>query len=88
MKECKIITINDASEVELMNQDFHRVTELPWTESVLNQYLNEGYVISHIVPEVMPAVQEEGNYTFFKGGFTFFLERETEHDVEMISLEE
>lgn len=76
MKECKIIHINDGTAREITNGNRHFVEDYPWTEEQLNRYLNEGYELKHMVPMVTPAIQGEGNYSFYKSGFAFYLERE------------
>lgn len=86
MKECKILTINDGTGTELVNGNCHYVEELPWTAAVLNKYVSEGYTVAHIVPMFNPAIQKPGVYSFYRGGYTFFLERECGEPVEMIDL--
>lgn len=75
MKECKVIHINDGSTSVLENGNFHFVEEFDWTEMYLNRLLSEGWELKHMAPEVTPAIQGEGSYSFYKSGFTFYLER-------------
>lgn len=80
-KKCKLIHINDGTATEIVNGNRHFVEEYTWAEDYLNRYLREGYELKHMVPMVTPSLQQEGNYTFYKSGFTFYLEREeTEED--------
>ena len=84
MIECKIITINDATGREKFNIDYHRLEEYPWSDEVLNWYLNEGFEIKHVVQLFHPGTQgQSGEYNFYVAGWTIFLERETEEDVRM-----
>ena len=76
MKECKMIHINDGSSSTLENGNFHFVEEFDWTAMYLNRLLSEGWEVRHMVPEVSPAIQGDNSYYFYKGGFTFYLERE------------
>ena len=75
-KKIKIIHINDGTGREQENGGFHFVEDFPWTESYLQRYLREGYEVKFMVPEVSPAVQGEGRYSFYKSGYTFYLEKE------------
>ena len=75
-KKIKIIHINDGTGKERENGGFHFVEDFPWTEKYLQRYLREGYEIKCMVPEVSPAIQGEGRYSFYKSGFTFLLEKE------------
>lgn len=75
-KQCKVIHINDGSASIRENGNFHFVEEFDWTESYLNRFLNDGWEVKHMVPEVTPAIQGDGSYNFYKSGFTFYLERD------------
>ena len=76
MKECRIITVNDGKERELSNGNYLYVCDYPATEKVVNEYLKEGWDIVHMTPVIDPAINREGDFTFYKGGYTFYLERE------------
>ena len=45
-------------------------------ERYVNEYLEEGWKFVHMMPVVEPAINEIGAYNFYKGGYTFYLERE------------
>lgn len=75
-KQCKVIHINDGSASVRENENFHFVEEFDWTESYLDRLLSEGWEVRLMVPEVTPALQGDGSYSFYKSGFTFYLERE------------
>lgn len=76
-KECKIIHINDGSAKVQQNENFHFVESFDWTAEYLSRFLNEGWKVTHMVPEISPAIQgETGSYAFYKSGWTFFLERD------------
>lgn len=76
MKECKIIHINDGNSETIRNEGFLFVEEMSYTEKIIGEYLNAGYEVKHIVPEISPAKQSEGLFTFYKDGITVYLERE------------
>ena len=76
MTECKIINFNDGTGVEITNGDWRFSEEFPWIEEELEKLFSEGFKLTHVVPMLTPALQGEGNYTFYRGGFTVFLERE------------
>ena len=76
MKKCKVIHINDGTASVLENGNFRFVEEFNFTESYLNDLLSKGWEVKHMVPEVMPAIPSDGSYSFYKSGFTFYLERE------------
>ena len=76
MMQCKILHINDGTSTVLTNGDRHFMEEYSWAESVIEKYLNEGYVVKHIIPEIEPGTIKEGSLTFYKGGFTVYLEKE------------
>ena len=76
MTECKIINFNDGTGVTLTNGDWHYSEEFTWVEEELEKLFSEGFRLTQVVPMLTPAVQGEGNYTFYRGGCTVFLERE------------
>ena len=79
-KEMKIITVNDGTREVLTNGNRHFAEEYTWAESVLEMYVNAGYKIVQIVQDVTPTINKPGNYSFYKTGFTAFLEREVKSD--------
>ena len=76
MKECKIITINDGNAREIANGNRLFVEEFETTEAIIGDLINDGWKVVSFAPDYNPAVQDSGNYTFYKGGLTFYLERE------------
>ncbi|MDO5132783.1 MAG: hypothetical protein Q4D81_07355 [Eubacteriales bacterium] len=76
MKECRIITINDGREKELANGNWLHIEEFPRMAEIIGKYLQEGWEVVHFVPVYNPAVHEEGKFSFYRGGYTFYLERE------------
>lgn len=76
MKECKIIHIHDGNPVEISNGNRFFQEDFPQTEQVINDYLNQGFEVKQILPQYTPAIQEEGNLSFYKSGVLIYLERE------------
>ena len=76
MKKCKVIHINDGTASVRENGKFRFVEEFDFTESYLNDLLSKGWEVKHMVPEVTLAIQCDGSYSFYKSGYTFYLERE------------
>ena len=50
--------------------------DYPWAEKIVNRYLEEGYEVKQMIPIFDPAIQREGVYTFYRSGFTLYLEKE------------
>ncbi|MBR4446660.1 MAG: hypothetical protein IKS37_12280 [Solobacterium sp.] len=76
MKEVRILTINDGKEEVLANGDYFYAETYPRTEAMVQEYLNDGWNLIHVMKDFNPAIQKEGNYTFYRGGITFMFERE------------
>ena len=76
MKDCKIIHIHDGKGKNIKTEKFFSVEELEESEKILNNYLAQGYEVKHIISNVSPNILKEGNWTFFKDGFTVYLEKE------------
>lgn len=75
MKECKILHINDGSAKELANGNFHFMEEYEWAEEVLRAYLEKGYEVRQMIPNLTPGRLERG-VAFYDTGFLVYLERE------------
>jgi len=88
MKQCKIIHINDGKPQELYSEDRYYSDCYPRMEAELEAYLNEGYEVRQVLPHVTPAIQGDGNYSFYETGYTFYLEREVEPETEEKSFED
>ncbi len=76
MKECKIITINDGNAKEITNGNLLFVEEFKATEKIIGELINDGWKVVSFAPDFNPAIQESGSFSFYKGGLTFYLERE------------
>lgn len=76
MKTCKIISINDGKYKTIQNGDYMFIKEMPRAEKIIEEYINDGYEVKQIFSTYDPAIQEEGNYTFYKGGVIVYLEKE------------
>lgn len=87
MKECKIIHINDGNERTLTNGNFHFAEDVPWAEKMLALYLNAGYEISQMIPEIDPGRPGNG-YPFYRSGFTVVLTREASENAPEITLQD
>lgn len=76
MKKCKILHIHDGNAVELHNGNRFFMEEYIRAEEEVDKLLEEGYVVKNIIPDVTPAIQREGSYSFYKGGFVVYLEKD------------
>ena len=79
-KKCKLIHVNQGSGKVLENGNFCFVEEFSWAEAYLERYLNDGYQLKHMTSEVSPNILQDGEYTFYKDGYTFYLEKEVPDD--------
>lgn len=76
MKTCKILKINDGKVKILKNEDYMFIQEMCRAEKIIETYINDGYEVKQIFSTYDPAIQEEGSYTFYKGGVIVYLEKE------------
>lgn len=76
MKKCLFIHINDGKPEVLQNGNHLFVERFFKTEEVIEHYLAQGYEVKQIMPDVSPAEQGAGNYTFYKGGITVYFEKD------------
>lgn len=75
MKKCLLIHINDGSPEELQNGNFMFVERFPRAEEIIEKYLSQGYEVKQIIPDYSPALQGEGNPTFYQTGITVYFEK-------------
>lgn len=75
-KEIKIITVNEGNRTAVRSEPWFTVVEAQKTSQCIQEYLSEGWRIVQAFPDYSPAIQQEGSYSFYKGGFTFLLERD------------
>ncbi|MBE6734055.1 MAG: hypothetical protein E7563_01765 [Ruminococcaceae bacterium] len=78
MKVCKLVHINDGNEVEIRNSGRLWVETYPTTEEIINLYIEKGFTVKQIMPDVIPAQNISGNLTFYKGGVLVYFEKEVE----------
>lgn len=78
MKFVKVISINDGGhgKKELYNGNYFCAFSCNRIEAFLNSCLNHGYEIVQVMSSYSPALQEEGNYTFYTTGYTIVLSKE------------
>lgn len=80
MKKCVVIHVNDGKPEELHNGDHMFIERFPRTERIIEEYLAKGYELKQMIPDYTPAMQEEGNFTFFKGGVTIYFEKHADEE--------
>ncbi len=78
MKVCKLVHINDGNEVEVRNGGRLFVETYPNTEIIINMYLEKGFTVKQIMPDVTPNINSPGSYSFFKGGVVVYFEKEVD----------
>lgn len=78
MKEYKLIRISEAHERVLTNGNWHFAEDYPWTEKMLNLHLRQGYTVKQMIATVSPADPGNDGYPFYKDGFIFLMEHDTE----------
>ena len=76
MKICKLVHIHSGYKKEIQNGNFLLVEEFPETDDIIQQYLAEGYEVKQIIPDITPAIQQDGAYAFYKGGIVVYFEKE------------
>ena len=76
MKQVKIIHINDGSSEVIKNEGRMFIETFPHAQKEIEKLINEGWEVKQMIPEVTPAINKEGVYSFYKSGFTVYLERE------------
>ena len=76
MKKVKILHINDGNSEVVTNGDRMFIETFPKAQNEIEKYLNEGWEVKQMIPEVSPAINKEGAYTFYESGFTVYMEKE------------
>lgn len=76
MKQVKILHINDGNTEVVTNGDRMFIETFPRAQSEIEKYLNEGWEVKQMIPEVTPSVNKEGTCTFYKSGFTIYMEKD------------
>ena len=77
-KIVKLVHVNDGEKNEVNNGDFLLVENYPRTEKIINAFLSDGWTLNSITQQVTPAVQKQGAYTFYMGGFNLLFEKEVD----------
>lgn len=78
----KMITVNDAKEVNVQNGDFLLVEYYPRTEAIISEFLSNGYTLISKTQRVSPAMQREGGYSFYIGGWDLLFSKQVEDEAE------
>ena len=78
-KIVKLVHVNDGEKNEVNNGDFLLVENYPRTEKIISAFLSEGWTLNSITQQVTPAVQKQGAYTFYMGGFNLLFEKEEQY---------
>jgi len=76
MKEVKILHVNDGHSKVIKNEDRMFIETFPYAQEEIEKLINEGWEVKQMIPEVTPAINKEGVYSFYKSGFTIYLERD------------
>jgi len=76
MKQVKILHINDGNSDVIKNEERIYIETFPCAQGEIEKLVNEGWEVKQMIPEVTPAINKEGVYSFYKSGFTIFFERD------------
>ena len=76
MKTCKLVHIHSGNKIEVQNENHLLIEEFPETDEIIQRYLNVGYEVKQIIPDITPAIQKDGAYSFYKGGIVVYFEKE------------
>ena len=76
MKHVMILHINDGNSRVIKNEDRMLIESFPRAEAEIAKYVNDGWRVTQMIPEVSPAIPKEGSYSFYRSGFTLYLEKE------------
>ncbi len=76
MKQVKILHINDGNPEVVTNGNRMFIEFFPQAQSEIEKHLNEGWEVKQMIPEVSPSVCKEGVFSFYKSGFTVYMEKE------------
>ena len=76
MKKTMILHINDGNSEVVKNKGKMFVETFPYAQEILEQLIHDGWEVRQMIPEVTPAINKEGVYSFYKSGFTIYLERD------------
>lgn len=78
----KFFSINDGKQKQLVNRDFLHIEETVRIETIVSEFLNEGYTIKSCMPRVIPAINKPGAYSFYLGGWDIVFTKQIEDDEE------
>ena len=78
MKQCKVLHVNDGNPSVLHDGNFLFVEEFSQAESVITEYLNDGWEVKQIIPDIDPNPVEIGSFPFYHTGFVVYLEKEND----------
>lgn len=76
------ITINDGKEQSVHNGDFLTVDIHPRIDAIVSAFLNDGFTLLKLTKNINPAIQKEGAFSFYKGGWDLLLTKVVDDDVE------
>ena len=72
----KLVSINDGNEIAVQNEDRLLVETYPRAEKIIAAFLSAGWQLKDRTQRVTPAVNKEGSYSFYLGGWDFLFVKE------------
>ena len=78
----KLITIQDGQENMVQDGDWLYVSYYPKADAIIAEFLNDGWVLLDRTQRITPAMQGEGNFAFYMGGWDCLFSKEVADDAE------
>ena len=72
----KLINVNDGHEKELQNGKFLHIVHYPRAETIISEFLNDGWKLLQQTQRITPAMQKPGCFSFYLGGWDLLFSKE------------
>ena len=79
----KHIAVNDGKECVLRNGDHLYVEVRQRLEKIISIFLNDGYTLLQMQPILNLAVQKDGSWNFYRGGYDLVFTKQVDDDDEV-----
>ncbi len=78
----KLINIHDGNEDVKQNGERLYIATYPRAEKIISAFLTNGWKLTDRTQLYNPAIQKNGSYSFYLGGWDFLFEKVVEDDAE------
>ncbi|MBR2257509.1 MAG: hypothetical protein IJ899_09345 [Blautia sp.] len=78
----KLVNLHDGNSIDHYNGKWFCIESYPRLEAIVAAFYDDGWELVNRTVQFNPALQEDGAFSFYRGGWDFLFKKQVEDDEE------